>query len=98
MSRDGFAAPLCYYRALIEGVFHEQEKDLAAERYIIKVPYLFIAAMQNVVCVLQAIEGSKKLGLTLKLTVKQVDAGHWCMLASPKEVGEIFIKWLEENY
>jgi pimeloyl-ACP methyl ester carboxylesterase len=96
--RDGFAAPLCYYRALVGGVFYEQEKDLPAERYIIKVPYLFIAAMQDVICVPQAIEGPKKLGLTPKLTVEQVDAGHWCMLASPKEIGEIFIKWLKENY
>jgi hypothetical protein len=30
--------------------------------------------------------------------VEKVDAGHWSMLAKPKEVGEIFVKWLGDNF
>ena len=98
MNRDGFTSCLTGYRAATEGVFYEQEKELPAERFIIKVRYLFIAALQDVVCLPQAIEEPKRLGLTPKLTMEEVDAGHWCMLAKPKEIGEIFTKWLEENY
>jgi soluble epoxide hydrolase/lipid-phosphate phosphatase len=98
MSRDGFAASLCYYRVLVDGVFYEQDKGLPAEDFVINVPYLFVAATQDVVCVPQAIEEVKQMGYTPQLTVETVDAGHWCMLSKPKEVGEIFIKWLEKNY
>jgi len=27
-----------------------------------------------------------------------VDAGHWCMLEKPKEIGEIFVKWLGDTF
>jgi soluble epoxide hydrolase / lipid-phosphate phosphatase len=40
----------------------------------------------------------KDLGLTPNLTIEKVDAGHWCMLSKPKEVGEIFVKWLGDNF
>ncbi|KAE9372744.1 alpha/beta-hydrolase [Stipitochalara longipes BDJ] len=98
LSRDGLAAPLCYYRAHVEGVFYEQEKKLSAERYKVNVPYLFIAGMLDIICLPQAIEQAKSLDLTPYLTVEEVDAGHWCMLAKPKEVGEAFLTWLADNF
>ena len=98
MSQDGFAAPLCYYRALVTGIFYEQTKHLPVERYIIRVPYLFVASMLDVVCLPQGFKTAEDLGLTPNLTVEEVDAGHWCMLAQPKKVGEILLKWLRENY
>jgi len=97
MSRDGFAAPLSYYRATVEGIFFEEEKHLPADRYIVKVPYLFVAGTQDAVCLAKAIERSKQAGLTPKLTVEELDVGHWSMLAKPKEVGEIVVKWLEND-
>jgi soluble epoxide hydrolase / lipid-phosphate phosphatase len=98
MSRDGFTAPLCYYRAMVGGIFYEQTKELPAERYIIKVPYLFVAGMQDIICRPQAIEQAKASGLTPNLTVEEVDAGHWCMLAKSEEVGQILVKWLKDKY
>jgi len=98
LSRDGFTGPLCYYRTQTEGVSYEQEKELSAERYKIDVPYLFIAGMLDIICLPKAIEQAKSLGLTPHLTVEEVDAGHWCMLAKPKEVGEALLKWLAENF
>lgn len=98
LSRDGFTAPVCYYRGHTEGLFYEQERKLPAERYKIDVPYLFVAGMLDIICLPQLIEQPKSLGLTPYLTVEEVDAGHWCMLAKPKEVGEAFLKWLGENF
>jgi soluble epoxide hydrolase / lipid-phosphate phosphatase len=69
---------------------YKKEKDLLADRSLIKVPYLSIATLQDMICVPQAIKGPKKLGLVPKLTVEEVDASHWCMLASPKEVGDFY--------
>ena len=98
LSRDGFAAPLCYYRAHTEGVFHEDDGKVPAEKFKVNVPYLFVAGRLDIICLPQAIEQAKGLGLTPHLTVEKVDAGHWSMLAKPKEVGEIFVKWLGDNF
>ncbi len=61
-------------------------------------PYLFVAGMLDIICLPQAIDQAKGLGLTPNLRVEQIDAGHWCMLAKPKEVGEAFMRWLGENF
>jgi pimeloyl-ACP methyl ester carboxylesterase len=98
LSRDGFRAPLCYYRASVEGIHYEAEKDLPADRYVVNVPYLFLGAAKDVVCLTARIEEPKQAGLLPQLTVEEVDAGHWCMLAKPKEVGDIFLKWLGANF
>lgn len=98
LTRDGLAAPFCYYCALVEGVYYEQEKKLPAERYKVTTPYLFISGMLDIICLPQAIEKAKEMGLTPNLTVKEVDAGYRCLLAKPKEVGEIFVKWLGDNF
>jgi soluble epoxide hydrolase/lipid-phosphate phosphatase len=96
--RDGFTASLCYYRALVTGLMYEQDKELPVERYKVNVLYLFVAGMLDIVCRLQGIERAMALGLTPNLTMKEVAAGHWCMLAKPKEIGEIFVKWLGDTY
>jgi soluble epoxide hydrolase/lipid-phosphate phosphatase len=62
------------------------------------VPYLFVAGKLDVVCRPQEIERAIALGLTPNLTMKEVDAGHWCMFAKPKEIGEIFVKWLRDTF
>lgn len=98
MSRDGFTAPMCYYRVLVENILYEEEKELPAERFKVTVPYLFFAGMQDFVCRPEAIEQAKSLGLTPTLTVKNIDAGHWCMLAKPKEVGEGLLSWLGDHF
>jgi len=98
MRRDGFRASLCYYRALVTGLMYEQDKELPGERYKVNVPYLFVAGILDVVCRPQGIERAMALGLTPNLTMKEVDAGHWCMLAKPKEIRDIFAKWLGDTY
>ena len=98
MQRDGCRAPLCYYRASVEGFHFKDEKDLPIERFVVNVPYLYLGGKKDVICLTGAIEEPKQAGLVPKLTLKEVDAGHWTMFAKPKEVGDIFLKWLEDNY
>jgi soluble epoxide hydrolase / lipid-phosphate phosphatase len=97
-SRDGFTAPLCYYRAIIEGVFYEEEQKMPAERFKVMVPYLFVAGNRDIICRPDMIEQAKGLGLTPNLTVEEIDAGHWSMLAKPKEVGDALVRWLGNNF
>lgn len=98
MTRDGFESSLCYYRSMLDGGFYEQDSRLPAERYKINVPYLFVAGTQDVVCLAQGIKQVENLGLVPHLTVREVDAGHWSMLAKPDEVGNFFVEWLGDNY
>ena len=98
MRRDGFTASLCYYRALVTGLMYEQDKELPVERYKVNVLYVFVAGMLDVVYRPQGIERAMALGLTPNLTMKEVDVGHCCMLAKPKEIGGIFVKWLGDTY
>lgn len=64
ISRDEFAAPSCYYRTIVNGVLYEQEKGMPAERYVVKVPYLFVSGMQDVICLPEGIEQEKSSDLT----------------------------------
>jgi pimeloyl-ACP methyl ester carboxylesterase len=98
LSRDGIRAPLCYYRASVEGIHFEAEKDLPVDRYIVSVPYLFLGGMRDIICLTEAIEQPKQGGLLPKLTVEEVDAGHWCMLEKPNDVGDAFLRWLRLHF
>lgn len=98
LGKDGFAAPLMWYRALLEGHQSTEEAKLAAERFTVDVPYLFVAGLGDVVCLPGAIQGPQQAGLLPKLTTKEIDSGHWCMLSHPKETGEAVVSWLDATY
>jgi soluble epoxide hydrolase / lipid-phosphate phosphatase len=96
--RDGLTGPLCWYRSAVEGHHFKAEKDLPQERYVVEKPYLFIAGLQDPVCLPSAIEIPKKQGVLKDLKVVSIDAGHWCMLEKPEEVGQAVVEWLELKY
>lgn len=98
MKRDGFEGPQCWYRAQVGNVNLESQKALPQDRDVVKVPTLFIGGAQDTVCLSKAIYGPQQAGLLPHLTIEEIDAGHWSMLAKPKEFGEILTKWLKENY
>ena len=98
MSRDGFTGPLLWYNAMLEGLHLETEKKVLNETTVVKVPMLFIAAMQDPLGLPAAIHRPVQMGLLPDLTIEEVDAGHWCMLAKPKEVGEALTKWLRNKF
>jgi soluble epoxide hydrolase/lipid-phosphate phosphatase len=98
LSKAGFAAPLCWYYATMGSVQYDAEKDIPAERYVVSVPSLFVAGMLDRACVPTAIRPSIEQGLLPSLTVEELDAGHWSMLAKPHEMGEVFLRWLGNNF
>ena len=97
-SRDGFEGPLLWYQALLEGRHVEAEKRVLGQTSVVKVPYLFIAALRDPLALPAAVQQPKEMGLLPDLTVEEVDAPHWCMLSKPKEVGEALVKWLKAKY
>jgi soluble epoxide hydrolase/lipid-phosphate phosphatase len=98
MTKDGFTAPLLWYKAMIEGLHVEAEKKVLNQTSVVKVPTLFIAATHDLLGLPAAIQHPVQLGLLPDLTTHEIDAGHWCMLAKPQEVGEALMKWLKSKF
>jgi soluble epoxide hydrolase/lipid-phosphate phosphatase len=97
MTEDGFTAPLLWYKAMVENRDLEAEKVLH-ETSVVKVPLLFIAATKDLLGPPAAIQGPAQMGLLPDLTINEIDAGHWSMLAKPQEVGESLTKWLKSKF
>ena len=97
-SRDGFTGPLLWYQALLEGQYLETEKKVVSETAVVKVPCLFIAAQHDPLGLPAAVQQPVQMGLLPDLTIEDIDAAHWCMLAKPKEVGDALTGWLKKKY
>ena len=93
---DGFEAPVCWYKAVIDNVANEAEQQIPRDRYVLNMPVLFVGGKDDVVCLTNAIYTVQEKGLTPDLTVHELNAGHWLMLSNPKELGEVVIKWLKK--
>ncbi|KAL2827260.1 Alpha/Beta hydrolase protein [Aspergillus pseudoustus] len=94
----GFAGPLQWYLAKVNGYQWDVEKQLPRERHVVTMPTLFVGAMRDTVCTTAAIEVPKGQGLLPELTVEEVDSGHWPMLEAPGPTGEVIVKWLKEKF
>ena len=101
MIKDGFTASLLWYNAMLENVHLEAEKKVLNETNVVQVPTLFIAttkdplgqaATKDPLGQTAPIQQPIQLGLLPDLTVDEIDAGYWCMLSNPQEVGEALMK------
>lgn len=94
----GMTAPLCWYKAQAFNIHFEAEKSIPKDLYVVNKPVLFIGGKHDKVGLTSAIRQTESLGLLPKLTVVEMDAAHWVMLAKPKEVGETILNWLEKTF
>jgi len=95
---EGMTAPLCWYKAQAFNLHFEPELAVSKELYAVQKPVLFIGGKHDKVGLTSGIYQSQKAGLLPNLSVTEVDAAHWVMLAKPKEVGDAVINWLKTNY
>lgn len=99
MKRNGFRAPLDWYKAVTQNLDREaEEAALKAGNHIVKSPYLFIATLQDPLSPAAAVQAPIAQGLLPDVTLKEVDTGHWCMLERPVDVGQTIVDWLISNY
>lgn len=84
--RDGFEAPVQWYKAYIENVQFEAEGTVPLEKHKIEVPLLFVGCTQDGNNRPDLIEIPQKAGLLPHLTVKQLECGHWSPMEKPVEV------------
>lgn len=96
---EGWKAPLNWYKATTASLSLDEDKAaLAAGRHTVKVPYLFMGATEDALAPTAAVQGLQAQGLLEDVTVKEVQAGHWCMLEKPREVGQAVVEWLGDAF
>lgn len=84
--RDGFEAPVCWYKATKDNVQAEDDAKIPPERYSLDVPVLFIGATGDAVCRIDAMEDAKSRGLVPDLEEKVIESGHWSPMEKPEEI------------
>ena len=90
--------PLCWYKAQLRNVNFEAEKQIPKDKYVVRVPLLFVGGSDDPVCLTAGIHAVQKQGLVPELTVRELDAAHWIMLERPTELGNTVLKWLDQIY
>lgn len=99
MARDGFEAPLCWYRAAVSNLQMECDKELPEGVETVNVPTLYIHAKDDPVGRPESMYGSIQAGLLPHLEqAETIEASHWVMLEKPEEVVERLEKWLGKHY
>ncbi|KAK8031266.1 hypothetical protein PG990_001000 [Apiospora arundinis] len=85
-------APLSYYRALMRGVFLEDEAVLSDEDRKLKVPVVGIKAAKDQISVPEDMTVGTKPWAVNGYTEYLVDAGHWVMLEQKEQVTTILVE------
>ncbi|KAH8120117.1 alpha/beta-hydrolase [Phellopilus nigrolimitatus] len=94
MSNGGFAAPLQYYAARVQGQDVIDDKDVPLDHYIVQKPVFFGATLRDAACH----PGFYKMlvgKLCPKATVVDFDTDHWVLFAEPDKVNAELQKWLD---
>jgi soluble epoxide hydrolase / lipid-phosphate phosphatase len=98
LGRDGFDAPLCWYRATLTGVQSAADKQLPDSAKVVSVPTLFWGAEKDYLCRPEALQPVVAAGRlpNVKSVVRQ--GGHWALLEQPEVFGQDIVAWLKETF
>ena len=97
-ARDGFAGPLCWYKATVDNHQHQCDSKLSESVNKVDVPILFIGAKDDAVCRPEVMLPSIKAGLLPQLEQgEMIDAGHWMLYEKPHEIAAQIRAWLGKN-
>jgi len=89
----GLSGPTMWYRAAVEGISIEGEKDLDPK---VKHPTLFLQTTQDAV-VTGLYTDEKQAPLIDDLTTKQLQTGHWVFGEDPKGSTTTILEWLQNK-
>jgi len=99
MSRDGFEAPQCWYRATVFNKQHECDKELPEGRDKVEVPVLYLGGKDDAVCRPEVMYPAIEKGWLPKLEQKDLlDAAHWTPYEQPDQVAAYIGEWLGKKY
>ncbi|KAK1856372.1 putative epoxide hydrolase [Colletotrichum chrysophilum] len=93
----GFTSPLMWYRALVENVHMEVEKNLAADADNIRVPFLHMGGSRDPVCPPAIFDSLELRAYFSDFTSEVFECGHFLPSEKPKEIAETMIEWLKSR-
>ncbi|KAI1847506.1 hypothetical protein JX265_000756 [Neoarthrinium moseri] len=96
--RDGFEAPVCYYKASCYNIYYEKEKSLSPERLVIKVPLLYFGCSQDGVCRPELMAPAKAGGFVPDLEEILLDCSHWSPLEAPDSIASGIQQFLSKRF
>ncbi|THV67247.1 alpha/beta-hydrolase [Aureobasidium pullulans] len=94
--RDGFAAPTCWYKAIVGG--HQNFEAKKVKAMVVEVPSLYIGFDNDKVCRPELINMGIKNGFLPKLTNVKLEGGHWGLLANADKFGKTIVDWLKKEF
>lgn len=94
-SRDGFAAPSCWYKATVNN--HQSFEAAKVKKITVEVPSLFVGFDSDKVCRPEAIGMAVMKGLLPKLTNVTLEGGHWGLHANADKFGKTVVEWLKKE-
>jgi soluble epoxide hydrolase/lipid-phosphate phosphatase len=99
MRRDGFEAPLCWYKAMTTNVQSDSDAAVPDDRQKVNVPTLYFGGTQDCVCRPEMMHQAVQNGLLPHLeNAGMIEAGHWTPYEKPDEVVAKLEPWLKKNY
>ena len=95
--QGGFAAPLCYYKAQNLGLQTKAARRLAEDRFVVRVPVLYVICRQDPACLPEWFAPAKQKGCLPDLEEVSIDSRHWSPMEKPKEVSGHILSFLERK-
>ncbi|KAL5495459.1 hypothetical protein ACEPAI_922 [Sanghuangporus weigelae] len=90
----GFKAPLCWYKAVLQGHVPKDDAELSKEDYIIRKPVFFGATLQDPTGPVELMKATMGV-YSPKLKVVDFDTSHWLLMEAPEKTIEELLKWLQ---
>ncbi|PSR78980.1 Alpha/Beta hydrolase protein [Coniella lustricola] len=96
LGRDGFEAPVCWYKSVMSGLQNGEGK---AENNVLRVPMLYLPYTGDFLCRPEMMKPVVEAGLVPRLTTVVMEEGaHWGIVEFPEAFGRTVTGWLDENY
>ncbi|KAF9264010.1 alpha/beta-hydrolase [Marasmius fiardii PR-910] len=99
--KNGFEAPMCYYKVHTQGHAAEDDKLLAGKSEITQ-PVFYLDALEDYIAseeTFMAALGTSESPVQKyckNATVKRVKVDHWVMLHIPHELNAMLLEWMEK--
>ncbi|KAI0380268.1 epoxide hydrolase-like protein [Hypomontagnella monticulosa] len=94
--RDGFEAPLCYYK--IKSIQKGAADEMPKESLVVRVPTLHVICTRDAVCLPQLSQSAKANGLLPDLEEATIECGHWSPLEKPDEISSLIKAFLARRF
>lgn len=96
--RDGFEAPLCYYKASNSNVQYDSDKVLGHDSLTVQVPLLYISCTHDPICRGEFMAPAKEKGFLPDLEEATIESRHWSPFEKPDEIVELIGSFLKRRF